>query len=260
MAFITTQYYSEVLEMAMSMSVILPEKRHVPKEKWHRIENGNVPTLYLLHGLSDNDSNWARFTSIERYANEHGLAVVMPNAHRSFYTDIDGGFRYFQHISEEVPRIAQSFFPLSKARADNFVAGLSMGGYGAYKIGLVFPERFAAIASLSGLLDVDARWHEQAAIGLGRPYELVYGTTPVSGTQNDIFTLFHQAIAKGVELPKIYQCCGTEDFLYTGNLRFREQALQHTQLDYTYEEGPGAHTWDYWDTHIQKVVNWLPIR
>jgi S-formylglutathione hydrolase FrmB len=151
-------------------------------------------------------------------------------------------------------------FPLSQEREHNFVAGLSMGGYGAFKIGLTFPERFAAVASMSGVLDIDLRWREQEAAGNGRPYRMAFGDEPVAGTEDDIFHLFHEAIASKQPLPKLYQCCGTEDFLYEGNLNFRKLALKHPKLDYTYNEGPGAHTWDYWDEHIQKVIKWLPIK
>lgn len=102
---------------------------------------GNLhPTLYLLHGLSDDDSIWLRRTSIERYVAQMGIAVVMPQVHRSFYTDMAAGGQYWTFISEELPALARSFFPLSAKREDNFVAGLSMGGYGALKLGLRKPE------------------------------------------------------------------------------------------------------------------------
>ena len=110
--------------------------------------------LYLLHGLSDDHTAWLRYTSIERYATARGLAVVMPAVHRSFYADEAHGHAYWQFVSEELPRIVAAFFRLSERPEDTFVAGLSMGGYGALKLGLHHPERFAAVASLSGAVDV----------------------------------------------------------------------------------------------------------
>ena len=106
--------------------------------------------LYLLHGLSDDHTAWLRYTSIERYATARGLAVVMPAVHRSFYADEAHGHAYWHFVSEELPAIVAAFFRLSERREDTFVAGLSMGGYGALKLGLHHPERFAAVASLSG--------------------------------------------------------------------------------------------------------------
>ncbi len=138
------------------MHVILPQQTHTQIGMQNVTGTGLHPTLYLLHGLSDDDSIWLRRTSIERYVADLGIAVVMPQVHRSFYTDMAEGGRYWTFISEELPTLARSFFPLSHQREDNFVAGLSMGGYGAFKLALRKPEQYAAAASLSGALDMVA--------------------------------------------------------------------------------------------------------
>jgi S-formylglutathione hydrolase FrmB len=96
--------------------------------------------LYLLHGLSDDDTAWLRRTSIERYVSELGLAVVMPQVHRSFYSDELHGLRYWTFLSDELPQLVDSFFHVSTRREDTFVAGLSMGGYGALKWALRQPS------------------------------------------------------------------------------------------------------------------------
>ncbi|MFD2881182.1 alpha/beta hydrolase [Paenibacillus rhizoplanae] len=154
MALIECKFYSEVLGLSTSMTVILPQQT-TTQIGMSNVSKGTLhPTLYLLHGLSDDDSIWLRRTSIERYVAEMGIAVVMPQVHRSFYTDMKAGGQYWTFISEELPALARSFFPLSPKREDNFVAGLSMGGYGAMKLGLRKPENWAAAASLSGALDM----------------------------------------------------------------------------------------------------------
>ncbi len=112
--------------------------------------------LYLLHGMSDDHTAWLRYTSIERYAARHGLAVVMPAVGRSFYANEAHGHPYWDFLSEELPAVVGRFLRVSDRREDTFVAGLSMGGYGAFKWALRQPERFAAAASLSGALDVVA--------------------------------------------------------------------------------------------------------
>src|SRR6266498_4824372 len=114
----------------------------------------NYRTLYLLHGHSDDHTAWMRWSSIEKYAEGLNLAVVMPAVHLSFYNDMVYGGKYWQFISEEVPALVREMFSLSADRKDNFVAGLSMGGYGAFKMALTHPERFAAAASLSGAVDI----------------------------------------------------------------------------------------------------------
>src|SRR4030095_358208 len=98
-----------------------------------------------------------RRTSIERYAAARNLAVIMPAVDRSFYQNMERGARYWDFLSEELPDIFRQFFPLSSKRDDTFAAGLSMGGYGALRLGLAKPEQFAAVASLSGALDLNER-------------------------------------------------------------------------------------------------------
>ena len=132
MALINCDYFSDVLGLSTSMTVILPQNSEGQIGLSGKVVSSRHPTLLLLHGLPDDHTIWLRRTSIERYAAEYGLAVVMPAAHRSFYTDMKQGYRYWTFISEEVLKIARSFFPLSAKREDNFVAGLSMGGYGGH--------------------------------------------------------------------------------------------------------------------------------
>src|SRR5512134_1938552 len=143
-------FFSEILGMRSSMYVLLPQHKLLEGVK----RKSKYCTLYLLHGHSDDHTAWMRWSSIEKYAQGLNLAVVMPAVHLSFYTDMVYGGKYWQFVSEEVPAVVQSLFPLSSDRKDNFVAGLSMGGYGAFKLALTYPERFAAAASLSGGLDL----------------------------------------------------------------------------------------------------------
>lgn len=256
MALMQCRFYSESLGLSTSMTVILPQNTTTQIGMDNRARSKYHPTLYLLHGLSDDDSIWLRRTSIERYVASMGIAVVMPQVHRSFYTDMEYGGKYWTFISEELPALARSFFPLSDKREDNFVAGLSMGGYGAFKLALRKPEMFAAAASLSGALDVTERFRNEA---FTREGQLIFGDQPVDGTDNDLFSLLKQLDNTGGTKPKLYQCCGTEDILYADNRKFLE-ACRETSLDLTYVEGPGAHTWEYWDDRIQDVLKWLPLQ
>ena len=149
MALIRCDFFSESLALGTSMTVLLPQGAAAGA--------GKPPVLYLLHGLTDDDTAWTRYTSIERYADAKGLAVVMPQAHRSFYTDEAYGMKFWTFLSEELPAVVQSFFRVSDQRAETFVAGLSMGGYGAMKWALRQPGRFAKAATLSGALDLGER-------------------------------------------------------------------------------------------------------
>ncbi|HZU87368.1 MAG TPA: alpha/beta hydrolase family protein [Anaerolineaceae bacterium] len=252
MALIECKFRSNVLQLEMAMNVILPDPAELPAGR-------RLPTLYLLHGLSDDHTIWQRRTSIERYVDGRNLAVVMPEVGRSFYSDMAHGLRYWTFISQELPAVARAYFPLSEKREDNFVAGLSMGGYGAFKLGLNLPEHFAAAASLSGALDIlapldvpDPDWRQEMVNIFGDPDK-------VKGSDRDLFWLAEQlGASKWKDMP-FYQWCGSEDFLYEDNLRFREQARK-CKLNLTYEEGPGDHSWGYWDTLIQRVLDWLPLK
>src|SRR5437868_6066068 len=148
MAFFDCHFFSDVLGLTVTAHVLLPQKteRQIGLAGGAKTDGG-FPTLTLLHGLSDDHTIWSRRTSIERYAAARNLAVIMPAAGRSFYQDMASGARYWTFVSEELPAILRHFFPLSEKRADNFVAGLSMGGYGAMRLALAHPERFAAAAS-----------------------------------------------------------------------------------------------------------------
>ena len=154
-ALLTCDFFSEALEVGTSMTVLLPQATEAQVGVASaETKQDAFPVLYLLHGLSDDHTAWLRYTSIERYASAAGLAVVMPAVGRSFYADEASGHRYWTYLSEELPELVESFFRVSQRREDTYVAGLSMGGYGAVKLALTHPERFAAAASLSGALDV----------------------------------------------------------------------------------------------------------
>jgi putative tributyrin esterase len=238
------------------MNAIVPQP--TPEEVERFGPKPRYQTLYLLHGLSDDHTIWMRRTSIERYAEEKRLAVVMPAVDRSFYTDMVHGNRYWSFISDEVPRVARAFFSLSDRREDNFAAGLSMGGYGAFKLALGKPESFAAAASLSGAIDLGS----EIAKPDEKPdfFENIFGPPKAfKGSDNDLPALLTRLKKSGKPIPRLYQCCGTEDFLYTQNTAFRETAKK-LGVDLTYREGPGAHTWAFWDEYIQYVLDWLPLK
>jgi S-formylglutathione hydrolase FrmB len=257
MALIDCKFFSETLGMCSTMRVVLPEttERRIGDVGVSRAQHAAFaghPTLFLLHGMSDDESIWTRSTSVERYAAALGLALVMPNVHRSFYTNMQSGYRYWDFVSQELLEKARAFFPLSKARQDNFVAGLSMGGHGAFKLALRLPETFSAAASLSGVADV-TEFRQSRALD----YQLIFGDSgPARGSEHDVFHLATALAGSGAPRPRLYQCCGTEDFLLAQNRALRDH-LQPLGFDYLYEEGPGNHDWAYWDKMIARTVQWL---
>ena len=255
MASIDCKFFSDTLGMSSSMRVLLPEpstQQIGRSASGSTPPGGKYPVLFLLHGLSDDETIWTRYTALERYVAPLGLAVVMPNVHRSFYANMKHGYRYWDFVSDELLHKARTLFPLSVEREHNYVAGLSMGGYGALKLALSKPETFCAAASLSGSCDLTGLRE--------RPDELALVFGDVRGIADsgaDLLELARALDRSSQPKPKLYQCCGTEDFLYESNRRFRE-AIAPLGFEHSYEEGPGQHDWAYWDAAIQRVLAWLP--
>lgn len=237
------------------MTVLLPQVADAQIGVHATATNAEPPTLYLLHGLSDDDTIWTRHTSIERYAAELGVAVIMPQVHRSFYADEVHGNRYWTFLSEELPALVARFFRLSPRREDTSVAGLSMGGYGAIKWALRQPERFAAAASLSGALDMARRTGDNVPADPAI-FRRIFGESGVAGTSDDLFWLIDQADERGVDLPRLLVCCGTEDWLYPDSLAFRDTCAT-ANVEVSTDFGPGDHDWAYWDAKIQDVLRWM---
>jgi S-formylglutathione hydrolase FrmB len=256
MALIQCDFFSESLALSCSMNVILPQATTAQIGMKGVADAKRHPTLWLLHGMSDDHTIWLRRTSIERYVTPLGIAVVMPAVAHSYYTDMHHGPRYWQFISEELPALARSFFPLSDAREDNFVAGLSMGGYGAMKLALTHPDRYAVGASLSGALDIGKITNHLPE----RNVEMIniFGQPDqIAGSPNDLFALASNLAASKSPRPRLYQCCGADDFLYQDNLRFRDH-LRTLDIELTYEEDAGfGHAWEYWDLTIQRVLKFI---
>jgi S-formylglutathione hydrolase FrmB len=257
MALMHCHFFSQVLGMMTTMEVILPDPGPLGNDLAVTVEPERYPTLYLLHGLSDDHTVWQRRTAIERYVEGMRLAVVMPAAGRSFYADMASGQRYWTFISEEIPAVARHFFPLSRQRHENYVAGLSMGGYGAFKLALTYSDRFAAAASLSGTLDIVRLARDEHAAGQSELHRIFGEADALTSGPNDLFALVERLVEAGKPRPRLYQWCGTEDFLYDDNVRFRTH-MESLGVTMTCEEGPGGHDWACWDRQMQPVLAWLP--
>lgn len=241
------EYRSETLQLATSITVLLPEE--MAGQHGGKVDVSGFPVLYLLHGLSDDDTTWSRRTSIERYASDRGFVVVMPSVGRSFYTDQAMGSAYWTFLSEEVPVMLGRYCRVGADPSRTFVAGQSMGGYGALKLALRHPERFRAAASLSGALNIvgkgtESRYPEWAA---------TFGSVQRARSNgDDIIRLLPAA----VDTPPLHLWCGTEDFLLPDNRLFEAQARE-AGIDITYRESAGGHEWSDWDNQIQSVMDWF---
>lgn len=263
MALLDCNFFSKSLMINTAVRVILPSP--TPEETMFGLPQSGFrrgiryQTLYLLHGALGDYTDWTRKSLIERFAEEHKLAVIMPSAENSCYADMVHGGAYWTYVSEELPEFCQTLFPLSEKREDNFAAGLSMGGFGAFKLALNQPERFAAAASLSGALEIiHDRKKEKMKSGININ-DVYKNPMEISGTEDDLYFQISRLKKSGKTMPKLYQACGTEDQLYPLNLHFRDRA-RALGADLTYQEGPGIHDWKFWNAYIEKALNWMPLK
>jgi S-formylglutathione hydrolase FrmB len=229
--------YSDLLGKHVGLYVILPE-----------VGAGPFPTFYLLHGLSDDYTNWIRRTRIEWYARADPLIIVIPDGYRGFYTNANNGLPYARYIAEETVAFVEKMFPANPQREGRFVGGLSMGGYGAMRLALAYPQVFASANSHSGALMHGTRTPSQTHLW---EYEQIFGTA-LAGSDHDLLKHANAARDAGV-LPRIRIDCGVDDPLLKDNRDFHD-ALTEMNVPHEYEEFPGGHDWDYWDLHVRDAL------
>lgn len=230
------------LQKMTSMMVLVPEK-----------VEGPFSVLYLLHGLSDDHTAWTRRTSLERYFSGLPLIIVMPNGERGWYTDAAGiphsNFESF--IVKDVVDFIDNTFPTVRKRDGRMIAGLSMGGYGAVKLALKYPNLYCGAIGFSGAYrrgdntDFSEDWAKENLLIFGDNY---------AGSSNDVFALAEEADRS--MLPAIRLDCGTEDFLIEHNRRLHA-LLVSLEIDHEYVEFPGSHEWGYWDRGILDSIPFI---
>jgi len=255
---------SQALNAATTVNVILPlpgsgNYNEGTAEDLILKDGEKYAVLYLLHGMYGDSSNWLRSSNIERYAGKHRIAVVMPEGYNSFYNDIPDGSAYFTYLTKELPRMMQSLFPVSAKREYNYIAGLSMGGYGAVKAALNCPEQYAAAISLSGSLgDLNPKGSELTPGN--RWFHGCYGFNgkDFDPHKHDMSVVLEDLMRAGKDIPRLYVACGTEDFLYQANVGFRDHCAK-IGYPLKYEEGPGIHDWVFWDHYIQRGLDWIGL-
>jgi putative tributyrin esterase len=258
MALLRCDIASSTLQMDTTVTVILPHDQDPPVSPDQGRGDGLPQVLYLLHGAGDDSTSWSRFSAIEQYVQPLGLAVVMPQVGRSFYVDQVHGQRYGMFLTQELPALMQSMFRLSERREDTFVAGLSMGGYGALRWALSDPDRFAAAGSFSGPLDI-ARARAGREPHREPMLEAAFGEDDLTGTQHDLFRLLADLRASGRTPPDLFVGCGAEDPLLPHSHDFARAATE-SGLAVTTSYPPGEHAWAYWDSAVRELLAWLPLR
>jgi len=250
MARISARITAASLCFSTGIEVILPHNPIDPKP----IEK----VLYLLHGLGDDCTTWARRTTIEMFADLYGYAVIMPEVHRSFYADMVYGNDYFTYVSQELPRICEQLFQIKHVREKTFIAGLSMGGYGALRCGLSRPEFFGACAGFSsGALDPTPRKELTESFNMSKQIIGILGTDMKFPDEANVFRLADKvAHLPENEKPRVLVTCGDKDFLLEDNRLF-DAHMKKTSIPYKYMEWEGAHDWKFWQESLTPMFEYF---
>lgn len=261
MALIKANFISYILRREVHVDVILPSPT-IPESlgmggKASHSRPAPLPVLYLLHGMGNNETNWVRYTNVERYAEERQIAVVMPAGENQEYRNQPGpgGNRQFDFIAYELPEFVQANFPVSDRREDTYIAGLSMGSMGSLLHSFCHPERFRAVGSFSGpLMQIPKSMNE----GGGLPDYAAMSQQEVRAQFSPDVARIEQAAGAGGLLPDYYVACGKKDFLFPAAVAFADH-LKSLGLKVTVDfEKDYGHEWYCWDENIAEFMDWLP--
>lgn len=250
----TVQFESKMVGKLLPYNVLLPVDYNQRAARTKR-----YPVLYLLHGLIGHYTNWLEHTHLANYARSYELIIIMPEGNNGWYTDSATvpTDKYESYILEEIIPDVQRRFRTIDTREGRAIAGLSMGGYGALKFGVKYPQTFAFAGSMSGALG-GASWTEADLRG----FELIWRTLlPAFGPQdsptraaNDVNKLYREVPASHIAaLPYVYLDCGTEDPLLSSS-RSLAAILLERKIPHEYRQLPGKHNWEYWDAQVQEVL------
>lgn len=211
----------------------------------------NPPVVFLLHGKSGKGSSFYDHTDVIAFSEKFGVITIAPSVENSYYTNMARGERYFDYLSKEVPFMVNQTLNIKMDKENSYVLGYSMGGYGAMKLGLIYPERFRGIASLSGSLRSVEENRELMKSSNRYDLELCYGVKDLGeDAHNDLYSLIDRIIEEGKEFPNLYLYCGERDGLMDYNLRFKEY-LEKKNIPHTFFKDEGNHEFNYWNQQME---------
>lgn len=240
MALIHLMTRSKYLQIATNINIYKPDQI-----------NNQEPLylLILLHGFSGDYSNWLRYTRLEKYLEEKNVVVVMPSGYNSWYINSQANVPYDSFLNKELHEIVKETLNLSFKREHTFIAGLSMGGFGAIRSILTYPNLYSKAASMSGVLDIEGRYRYLRSGFLGSqnifPKEI-----------NEKHILF-KLIKPEMDID-LYISCGDKDEFVSDSIKFKELLIEN-KIKHHFEIEPGEHNWSFWDSQIKNVIKYFGI-
>ena len=250
---LTQELDSKLMGRKMPYHVIVPTTYN------DKASNGQrYPVVYLLHGLFGNFTNWVRLTDLVEYSSRYRFIIITPEGGNGWYSDnlVKDGDKYESYIIKElIPEVDKKYRTLDR-RDQRMIAGLSMGGYGAVKFGLKYPDMFVLAGSFSGAIGAATMTEKEIPGAVGKSIEEIFGPPgSVIRQANDPFDIIRRSTPEKIkQFPFLYLDCGTDDFLFQNNRMFVE-LLVDKRVPHEYRQLPGAHNWEYWKRQVKEFLD-----
>jgi S-formylglutathione hydrolase FrmB len=245
MAVLYLDFYSKSLKMSTTVTMVLPDSVRIGETP---VADRNC--LYLLHGLSDDSTSCLRLSKIELYAQKSGIVIIMPSAGRSMYCDDIYGQNYFSYIAHELPEYMKLVFGIKGEKEKTFIAGISMGAFGASRIALTYPERFAAVGLFSGLLNLKLML---PVMSDEQKNDFAFLLSKAKNNDDSSYDPIDLLDPKKHSDLEFYIYCGRQDDLYPLTATFLEKAVSFGLNVFSCIED-GTHEWYFWDKHLQTFI------
>ena len=266
MAIMKIDVYAKTMNRTVTLEVIAPVEVLKPGD--------TMAALYLLHGVQGSFINWStavhafRLLGVNNAKRTKKLAIIMVSGDNSFYHDApDRSANYEQFLAEELPLLTRTMLPLSAAREDTYIAGLSMGGYGALRTGLLYPQVFGFAGGLSSALltqRIESAVDENVFFRRREFLETVFGCglDGIEKTEHDVMELSRRLLARveageeALQLPRLYLACGEQDGLLPLSRELHAD-WEKLGIEHRYEEHEGNHEWAFWEWGLGRILEYL---
>ena len=255
---IDTAFSSIILKTQVNVKVYLPNPEdfmHPVTDFRERYTFKPFKTAYLFHGIMDSAQQWVENTNVVRLAQDAGIALVIPSCGNNFYVNTVYKAAYSDFVSRELPGFVQSLFPLSDRREDNFLWGISMGGYGTMHLAFTHPEMFSKVIAMSPTSDIEFAARFATAVGVDTEY-ILGSWKKLSGSSLDLNVLARQAAGSGQDVPDMLLIIADQDHMVRDNTEFKG-TLDKLGIRNDYRIYPGDHSWKFWDAHVKECIDWL---
>lgn len=260
MALLNCNFCSSVLGMDTQVTVILPEHRHQPR----KAEEKKYPVIYALHGLGRDHTNWLRGGQLDYHMENREAIVIMPDCAKSFYVDGKYGYDYFTYLTEELPLIVANYFPASTKREDTYIAGISMGGYGALHAAFRRPDLYGAVATFSAACDpysipTESLVNTYFCRDSLQNIDNMFGNADVFHASVDhLPNALKACLRSGQPIPRIFMTCGRQDLAFPMNEQFRDQAMEMGAV-VEWHEDDGIHDWAFWNKVLPNMLEFFGL-